>query len=190
MDFVTKRLYASVLVLAATPVEARAAETASATKTLATLRARAGMAAKLKYGEAVSNLVTAIGPEGVAALGGDSEPWIAFTSRGPGYPPPAVELAEPAPDAGEDENVVWYAFKRWTSPGQMIGYLVDGELPDNELKQLAETVTVTVASTAVAGISAIKGGIEAVANFSIGKLAIGLAVGVGGYLYFRRKKGS
>lgn len=218
MDFATKRLYAAILVLAATPVAQRPAETATAAKVLADLRARSGTTADIAYGAAVARLVKSLGAEAKAAkeladqreaqgrkeeaqelreraaeltaLGGVAEPWIAFTSPGPGSPAPALELLRPAPEA-EEEMTVWLAFKKWTGPGQMIGLLMDGEVPDNELKELAKTVTVTIASAAVAGIVLVKNGVEAAAGAAggFGKFLIAGAAAFGGYKFFTRKRG-
>lgn len=190
MDFATKRLYAAILVLAATPVAQRPAETATAAKVLADLRARSGTAADIAYGAAVSRLVKSLDAETVKALGGVAEPWIAFTSTGPGSPVPALELLRPAPEA-EEEMTVWLAFKKWTGPGQMIGLLMDGEVPDNELKELAKSLTVTVASAAVAGVVAVKDGVEflAGAGGGLGKFLLAGAAAFGGYKFFTRKRG-
>ncbi|MBL8969138.1 MAG: hypothetical protein JNK56_01070, partial [Myxococcales bacterium] len=125
--------------------------------------------------------------ETVKALGGVAEPWIAFTSTGPGSPAPALELLRPAPAA--EEMTVWLAFKRWTSPGQMIGLLMDGEVPDNEVNELTQAVSVTVASSAVAGVVAVKDGVEFIGGGGLGKFLIALGLGFGGYKFFTRKRG-
>lgn len=180
MDFAAKRLYASILVLAATPAEKRPAETATAAKVLSELHARAGIAAEKTYATAVIDQAH--------LLGGGSEPWLAFSSGGPGRPPPALELLRPAPEAEDDEWTLWQAFKKWTSPGQMLGYLTDGEIPDNELKELTKAVTVGVASTAIAGLKGAADLVSNVASFSFGKLLIALTVAGGGYYYFKSRK--
>lgn len=190
MDFATKRLYAAILVLAATPVAQRPAETATAAKVLADLRARSGTAADIAYGAAVSRLVKSLDADTVKALGGVAEPWIAFTSTGAGSSPPALELLRPAPEAKE-EMTVWLAFKKWTGPGQMIGLIMDGEVPSNELKELAKSVTVTIASAAVAGIVLVKNGVEFAAGAAggFGKFLLAGAAAFGSYKFFTRKRG-
>lgn len=178
MDFVEKRLAASILALASVPLAQRAAETATATKVLGELHDRAGISAEKAYAAAV-----------IAAAkqqGGGVEPWLAFSSGGPGRPPPAIELLRPPP--AEPDSGWWLVFKQWTGPGQMYSILFEGELPANELTELANLVTQNVAAVAVAGAGLVVDTAKAAANLSIGKLAAGLAVVVGGVLYFKKRK--
>ena len=177
MDFTEKRLAASILALASLRAEDHAAEAATASKVLGELHVRAGLDAELAYADAVADVAKAIG--------GGTEPWLAFTSLGPGHPPPAVELLRPPPD--EKDAGWWAAFKAWTGPGQMVARLLDGEVPDNELKQLSKIVTVGIAETAVAGLEGAAAAAGAV--FSFGKWALVFGGAAGGYYYWRKSKG-
>lgn len=178
MDFTEKRLAASILALTSLAAEERAAETATAAKVLGELHGRAGIAAEKAYAAAAIAMAK--------RLGGGTEPWIAFASAGPGLPPPAVELLKPPPD--EPESGWWQVFKQWTGPGQMYSILFEGELPANQLTDLANLVTQNVAAVAVAGAGLVVDTAKAAANLSIGKLAAGLAAIVGGYLYLKKNR--
>lgn len=174
MDFTEKRLAMSILVLAALTPTQREAETATATKVLAELHDHAAAGAEKSYAVAVI--------EAAQALGGGSEPWLAFTSRGPGKPPPALELLRPPPETPDAEW--WAVFKAWIGPGQMYNLLVNGEMPDNGLNTATKTITLGVVNTAVAGA-------QALAGLSFSSLILVLGGGFGAYkLWKRNRKGS
>lgn len=178
MEFTEKRLAASILVLASLPPASRAAETATATKVLAELHARAAAVAEKGYANAVLDAVDALGDDV------QPEPWLAFISAGPGRPPPAVELLRPPP--AEPDAGWWSVIKAWTSPGQMYALLFAGEMPPNELNALTKTVTLGVAEAAVAGVGAAAEAVGGAWSF-IKLLFAGLVVGGGYYLHKKKR---
>src|SRR5687768_12942760 len=130
MDFAEKRLAAAIIILASLPSGERAKETATATKILGELQARADGPAKQGYAKAIAATAKALGASS------SSLPWLAFTGRGPGQPPPAVELMRPP--ASEPEPGWWDVLSSWTGPGRMYEYFFGDGLSENAVTGITE----------------------------------------------------
>lgn len=139
------------------------------------------VAAKVNYAVAYAQTFVEAGLPKPPAFVPPGNPWVAFTYRGPGKPPPAVLLMKPAEaQPGAVQSALWEAFYNWTGPGWAYQILAENKVPTNGLLTVLETAMGKVTKMGGEAIGAAAGGLSS--------LAWGVAAVAGLYLLATRRK--
>jgi hypothetical protein len=130
--------------------------------TLAPDEWKPSMGAKVDYSVAYAETFVEKGLPKPAAFQPPGDPWVAFTFRGPGKPPPVTMLMTPYEEPAWYEGLasgIVHVLKNWTNPGWAYQLFVEGKVPSNGLLIAVESAMGKAATMAGGAVGAAASGL-------------------------------